>query len=328
MVQLPPFRATLDSIRTHSHVVVKEVSADSTWRADEFDAQDTIMASGTFKDQKLNIPHGIFKFYEYSSPYLSITYDYRHHKADSVIVPPKNILKSEGHFFNGEKVGLWATFDALGKSSTENYDHGQVNGLSETYNTSTGKVFVRGNYINGIREGNWNMISFEGDTISTEIYKHNKVVKTASFLNKKKFTDRAVTSPHPNYNFIRYLNTQLSKMGVSQSGEKTSLYTFTIDTTGHIVEPTVITRNRVKDNVNLEVDIAIIDAMFNAPPWIPGEQNKQMVKITTALQLNLKFDKNGISVSQVSYSDIGALKNPYNTFNSFNSGNDHRVAIQ
>ena len=329
ILELPPYGSTLDSMRNHGHIVIEKLPADSAWMVYEYDTQDSIMTIGTFKDEKLTIPNGKFKYYQYRPSRLEITYDYTLHKADSVIVPAKNSIRTVGYYFNGEKTGIWTTFDDFSKKITDEiFEHGKLNGLYQSYNSNTGKVFISGNYVDDMREGNWNMLSFEGDTMSTDVYKHNKVVKTISYLNEKKIKDKTVTNAHRNYNFIRYLNAQISKKGISQSGTKRSLYMFTIDKTGHIVAPTVITNGNINADVSLEVDRAIIDAMLNAPPWVPGEQNKQMVKISTSLQLNITFDKKGISVSQASYPANYARKNAFSTFNGLNDGGDQHINVQ
>ncbi|QIL41832.1 hypothetical protein G7074_22725 [Pedobacter sp. HDW13] len=265
---LPPFGSTLDSIRKNTHFVIEKLASSSAWMVHEYDAQDSIMTIGTFLDEKLTIASGRFKYYNYSPPHIQITYDYVTHKTDSVIVPAKNFLSKVGYYVNGEKTGIWTTFNASKeKLFVETLEHGKMNGLYESYNH--GIVSVRGNYVDDMREGEWHILSGKGDTMLTEIYKKNKVIKKIDFI-KNKYSH--VTNPRSKYDFIRYLNAQLSKKGISQSGTKKSFYNITIDTAGRIIEPSVITRNIVDEDINFEVDKAIIDAMLNAPDGF--RQNK------------------------------------------------------
>lgn len=297
IVPLSPFGQTLDSIRNNSHFVIEKLASNSAWLVHEYDAQDSIMTIGTFKDEKLTIPSGRFQYYQYNPPYLQITYDYTTHKIDSVIIPAKNFLNMVGYFVDGERTGIWTTFDSSNKKTiAQTLEHGKLNGLYESYNY--GKVSVSGNYVDDMREGEWYMLSGTGDTIQTDIYKKNKLIKTINSINEKtnkyKYTD-----PRPKYDFIRYLNAQLSKKGISQSGTKKSFYSFNIDTTGRIVEPSVITRNITNEDLDFEVNKAVIDAILNAPLWIPGARDREKVMVKISIQLNIVFNKKSISVSQI-----------------------------
>ncbi|SDD20388.1 toxin-antitoxin system YwqK family antitoxin [Pedobacter soli] len=298
IVQLPPFGDTLDSIRNNSRTVVEKLASNSAWIVHQYDAQDSIMTIGTFKDEKLTIPSGRFKYYHYSPPHLQITYDYATHKTDSVIVPAKNFLHMVGYFVDGERTGIWTTFnDSNEKKIAQTYEHGKLNGLYESYNH--GILSVTGNYVDDMREGEWYILSGEGDTIQTDIYKKNKLIKAIPSINKKKDKYKQVTDPRPKYDFVRYLNTQLSKKGMSQSGTKNSFYSITIDKTGRVTEPSVITRKIIDEDINFAVDTAIIDAMLSAPLWIPGEQDKQKIAVGIRVHLDIEFNKKSIRVSLV-----------------------------
>ncbi|GGH04294.1 hypothetical protein [Pedobacter zeae] len=63
------------------------------------------------------------------------------------------------------------------------------------------------------------------------------------------------------------------------------------------------TRKIIDEDINLEVDKAIIDAMLSAPPWIPGEQDKQKITVRIFVHLNIEFNKKSISVSLVNPSN-------------------------
>lgn len=300
IVQLPPFGDTLDSIRNNSRTVVEKLASNSAWIVHQYDAQDSIMTIGTFQDEKLTIPAGRFKYYHYTSPYLQITYDYTTHKTDSVIVPAKNFLSKVGYYINGEKTGIWTTYnDSKEKVFVETFEHDKLNGVYESYNGGT--VSIKGNFVNDMREGEWYILSGKGDTMQTDIYKKDKLVKTISANKDIKY--KHVTEARPKYDFIRYLNVQLSKKGISQSGTKNSLYSFAIDTTGQVINPSVITRNIINAGVNFEVDKAIIDAILSAPLWIPGERDKQKIMVKIAVQLNIEFNKKSIRVSLVNPSN-------------------------
>ncbi|QNR86314.1 hypothetical protein H9N25_07900 [Pedobacter riviphilus] len=301
IVLLPPFGDTLDSIRNNSRFVVEKLASNSAWIVHEYDTQDSIITIGTFKDEKLTIPSGRFKYYEYNPPHLLITYNYTTHKADTVIVPAKNSLKMVGYFVDGEKTGIWTTFNNSNeKIITQTFEHGKLNGLYESY--SGGKISISGNYVDDMREGGWYILSGKGDTMQTDIYKKNKLIKTIPTINEKK-NNYKVTDPRPKYDFIRYLNVQLSKKGISQSGTKRSVYTFNVDTTGRIIKPSVITRNITDADLDSEVNKAIIDAILNAPLWIPGEQDGQKIEVKISAELAIEFNKKRIIVSLISPSD-------------------------
>lgn len=285
------------------------------WLATQYDGHGNLMATGGYLDEKLTIPQGEFKFYTHVGQRTFTGYNYENHRPDTTFEPEKNYMFTSGYFEHGEKTGKWTTFSSTGEiTGMATFAHGRLNGPSQTYSTSTGKLLVEGEYVNDIREGKWNMLSFEGDTMSTEIYKKGEVIKTISFLNDKKFLLKKVKDCKPKYDFIAYLNSHLHT-GVSSAGSKQAMYSFTVDTTGHITRPKVWLQKGNDPQADLQIDTAIVNVMLQAPVWMPAVQNNKKVEMYMSFQLNVVYDKKRISVSAITYGRNDARDEAADKFN-------------
>jgi antitoxin component YwqK of YwqJK toxin-antitoxin module len=273
-----------DSIRNNTHYRILKVS-DSLWEAGEYDLNDTLIDIGTYKDEKLQKPEGKFRIYNYIDPIKKISYDYIKHKADTTYVPGMNYLRTVGYFTNGKRTGTWYTYETQGKLViTEVFENDKLNGLYQSYNTETGKVLVEGNYINDLREGNWNMLSYNGDTTQTDIYKKGKIVKTISHLSEKKFKEK-FTGGKPKYDFIAYLNRALADKKFDTPGIKTVFYSFIENTEGKLTEPSVISGS------DRAINTAVIDAILAAPNWQPTYIDNQLTAVSVPFNFEITISE-------------------------------------
>ncbi|OCX52604.1 hypothetical protein BEL04_14240 [Mucilaginibacter sp. PPCGB 2223] len=315
-----PLPSSQDTLIGPPGIKITKLADGSGWFASKYDARGILQACGTFLDEKMTMPHGRFKYFTHTSADTSTRYNYQRHQTDTTFEPAKTYLSTLGYFSHGEKSGQWTDFGPTGAIiGMATFEHNKLNGPYQTYNTSTGKLSVEGQFVNGIREGSWNLLSFEGDTMSTDIYKKGEVVKTISHLDEKKFRLKKVKDAYPKYNFIGYLNSHLNKTGVSGEGTRSAMYSFTIDTAGHITNPSVAPRNSSDHQMDIEVDTTIIDVILQAPAWIPAVQSKQKVEMEMAFNLDVEYDKKHVRVSETKYPHNAAKDAATDMFNNSNA---------
>lgn len=269
----------IDSIRNHSHFLIKRLS-DSVWFANEYDLNDTLLTSGTYKDEKLQIPDGKFKIYNFNEPVKHVTYDYVNHKSDTVLIPGKNYLNTVGYFANAKRTGIWYIYNDSGKLiMDETFDNDKLNGVYRTY-SAVGTVYIQGNYINDVRQGDWNMLTPSGDVIRTDVYKNGKIVKSISHISEKK-AEQKFTGGKPKYDFVAYLNKHLAEQKFDNSGVRRVLYSFIIDTLGKLTKPSVLNGSETA------IDRAIIDVMLSAPNWEPTYINNKLTTLSVPFNFEI-----------------------------------------
>ena len=274
-----------DSIRNHTHFKKTKLS-DSAWFASEYYANDTLKNSAIYKDEDLQIPDGKFKLYGYTESHKDITYDYVIHKSDTIMVPAKKYLTTVGFFKNGKRTGLWHTYQASGELTlTEVFKDNKLDGPYQTYNAETGKVLISGNYSDNIPVGNWDMLSFNGGVMTTDVYEKGKVVKTISHMSEKKF-EQKITGGKPKYDMISYLNHKLANTKFDTPGVKMVLYSVIEDKEGKLTKPSVIKAS------DLATDTAIIDAMLEAPNWQPAYKNGQLIDLSIPFNFEITISEN------------------------------------
>jgi len=301
-----PGEPTLKEIRANCHFTKTKLS-DSGWIVHQYDMRDTLMMTGTYKDEQMHFPDGKFKYYDFQEPVNEIRYDYMNHKSDMTFVPGKSYLNSVGFFSNGEKTGIWHLYAPTGKLTvTETYEHDKLNGPYTTH-TDSGYVLIRGNYVNDKRNGNWDMLSPKGEVIRTDVFKKGDLVKSISHLNEPKFR-MDYKGGNPPYNFIKYLNSALSKKEFTVPAETTVRYSFDLDKFGKLISPSA------SQPGSLEIDTAIIDVILAAPNWKPLYINGQLAEGYVSIGLDIViYDDKHIKISQKQLSNDPSAVSGFNT---------------
>lgn len=134
---------------------------------------------------------------------------------------------------------------------------------------------------NNEKVGNWNYFSPGGDILGTEIYKNGRFVKFKSHLNDKQFK---IKNGMPDYDVPGYLTQVLSQKKFNYPGRHSAVYYFRLQKDGHLSEP-----NMLRDS-KLEIDVAVIDALLNAPVWESAIHEKEPVEAHVTISLIFRID--------------------------------------
>ncbi|SDP96056.1 hypothetical protein SAMN05428975_4141 [Mucilaginibacter sp. OK268] len=253
---------TSDSLRATSYILYQKMEGDSAWSTRQYDMQDIIMTIGTFKDEQFTIPHGKFIYYTLIPPGKFKIYNRDPKKQDSAFAQGGNFIDQTGVYLNGKKNGSWMSYNHQKPAFLYTYQDDIQNGLYQSYNYSSGKVLVEGNFINNVRQGDWNSLSYYGDIIKTEVYKEGKIVKTISYLNDRKF-QYGKDGQRSKYDLISYLNLRLSTKRFNKHGKYHVTYSFDLTQNGKLVAPLI------EEKSDQEIDDTLISELSAAPNWEP-----------------------------------------------------------
>ncbi|WP_316790083.1 hypothetical protein [Pedobacter frigoris] len=164
------FKSFLDKLgnRTDSvHAVfyiLQKIQPDSLWNVQQFDLNDSLVMIGTYKDAAAQVRHGRFAYFsiqKYINPEK----------------PPVNTIRELVYFDNNLKTGRWSEFGYDGRLAVvSHYSNDKRNGKIEYYFLDTPAVSIKGQYINGSKEGKWYSYNKRGDTITIESYKNDEVI--------------------------------------------------------------------------------------------------------------------------------------------------------
>ncbi|TSD67010.1 hypothetical protein FFF34_006315 [Inquilinus sp. KBS0705] len=249
-----------DSTKSHFYAIAQKLEGDSAWAGKIYNKRGDALSVGTYKDDKLKIPHGKFVFYGYD---LQFNTDSSSHKLF-------RYLHSTGYYLNGVRSGPWMYFYNDGvKNFMYTYENGKFNGLYERYGRE-GESIERGQYINDLKEGEW-FIQY-GKTINAITYKNNQ--KVDQLDNSSPAVKRLqvailhniVINGGPDYDFTKYLNQAISSR-IANGIDGVVVVNFTVDKKGKIKRPKII--RKLSD----PVDKAITDALLAAPNWRPFRQD-------------------------------------------------------
>lgn len=265
---------TTNNKEAASYVDIEKLG-DSAFHARQYLLNDSISTDGYYKDARLTIPHGKFFSYDYSEiPYI---YNYKKYHMPRVTVTTVRV----GYYTNGVKNGRWRIFANGEINTVETYKDGVLDGFWENFNF--GKPFVTGNYVNGRREGAWYVLTYCGDTITKDIYKSGKVLKSISYENDEKFKIHGAT---PNYNFEKYLNAALADCRFRDTSAH-RVYVFKLDTTGKLQKlPYYLTKLS-------EMDSVIANKIAESPQWIPARSKQGLKEFLLVVPLDIWLDKHG-----------------------------------
>ncbi|WP_184542966.1 toxin-antitoxin system YwqK family antitoxin [Mucilaginibacter sp. FT3.2] len=289
-----------------SYVLYKKLETDSGWAMYQYNMQDSIMVSGTFKDEHLSIQHGKFIFYKLIPYSKHVIYNQNPAIKESAVDLGGNFIDEEGVYLNGKKNGIWKKYTRGKITSVTTYENDIENGLYQTYSFDTGKVLIQGTIINNVREGGWDILSYEGDTLRTDIFKNGVLVKTISFMNNDKFRFGSDDSK-AKYDLLAFVNSRLANTKFSKHGKLHSQFAFNLTRKGKLVNPSIL------KSADKEIDSAIISQLVAAPDWSPNlrtdatkvflltskpipnlnEENSSQKQQYIPFELDINVDKNG-----------------------------------
>lgn len=243
-----------DMFKATSYIVVKKL-ADTAWQMQNYDMENVILQSGTFKDRNLQIQNGKFLYYRrlnfYNNKQMKEWF-----RSDTV-----NCIMTEGSFKNGKKDGLWTDYFIGGKVREQAfYKEGVLNGSYRSYNDDQTTVALSGNYVDGKRDGEWDVMSLKGQLIEKDKYRDGKVTSRKMMIHN-------YNSPKPPKGFETYINRAFRK-AVTQQNIKEMLIDFTVTIDGKIIKPHASSFEQDNDPI-VKTVFGIIE---NSPAWKPANQ--------------------------------------------------------
>lgn len=178
-------QVTQDSTLAASYAVFGKISGDSVYTFKKFDFEGVLLASGTFKDDSLQIPHGKFTYYAWITPENNtITYGYD-------IKGKERYISLTGSFIDGKLSGRWISFYPEGSmKQVVTYYQGIMHGAFQAFDHK-GKVLASGLYISGKKNGAWMLDGGKQENV----YDHDKLI---SSLRGKKLRDKQAESKNIN----------------------------------------------------------------------------------------------------------------------------------
>jgi len=140
---------TLDSAAARGYAVFGKIAGDSVYTFKKFDFDGILLASGSFLDDSLQVPHGKFTYYSWITPENNpVTMEY-------TIKGKERFIELTGSYRNGQRTGRWISFYPDGKmKQIMTFSQGIAHGAYYFYEPN-GKMVVSGLYQAGKKNGTW-----------------------------------------------------------------------------------------------------------------------------------------------------------------------------
>jgi hypothetical protein len=229
-------------------LLVNEVKADTGYAFKQYNMHDTIMLSGYYADKLLSIPNGKFVYYRKNFPS-------KPRPGSSNSIDTENYIQTIGHFSNGKRVGIWTEYSGKDiKSAIFTYKNDVLDGLYEEYFNDYSGFWIRGTMKDNLKEGMVYKYNADSLLLSESQYLNNKLVRTETYWVEAK----------PPEDFTEELEAKMIKYQVILSQSHAPAVRFTIDKTGKILNPSIIS------GVNPKVDSALIRAIINTKNYFPA----------------------------------------------------------
>jgi len=140
-----------------------------------------------------------------------------------------------------------------------------LNGLYQEYD-SQGRIYVRGNYIQGAKEGDWYTFWSDSTLADHRIYSNGSTVSYEQFsVNNQVFKAR------PGFNFTYYMLKYLRNLNLPPAhGSVIVAFTITVD--GMLTKPEIIM------GINSDLDKAILEGIKNSPKWVSAKKDNKRIE--------------------------------------------------
>jgi|GEM_PF-719860 len=249
-----------------SYLLIKKLNVDSAYSVKQYDIHDTIMVSGTYKDELLTIPNGKFVYYHknYSEKNIqSMPPDFH--------IDTNNYIQTVGYFLNGKREGVWIYYASRGKIGQEcTFEHGKLNGPYTTFYDGEVSFRTEGTMVNDLLEGKYYVYNADSLLVAESDYVHDKEVKHIDHLQEATESEK----------FHWYLEKALGKYK-KQLTEYVPIVRFVVAKTGTLKDIQII------KGITPEVDTAIIAALSKAPAFTPAKYDNLIAeeKVTRPILL-------------------------------------------
>ncbi|MBB5634681.1 hypothetical protein HDF26_002645 [Pedobacter cryoconitis] len=172
---------TPDSTLAVTYGVLGKLSGDSLYTFKKFDFSGVLLASGSFRDDDMEIPVGKFVYYNWITP------ENNNRNDGFEINGRERYVELVGSYENGRRNGRWITFYPDGKmKQIVTFSEGIIHGSYMSFD-SAGQQEVSGLYKSGKKEGTWTL---DGGRQENE-YVDDKLVST---LKGKKLREKQAES--------------------------------------------------------------------------------------------------------------------------------------
>ncbi|HVS92974.1 MAG TPA: hypothetical protein VHE59_13115 [Mucilaginibacter sp.] len=277
-----------DSLKATSYVVVKQL-ADTGWLMQNYDLENIILQSGTFKDRNLRIQNGKFVYYRRLN-----FYNNREIK-ESLKSDTMNCITTEGSYKDGKKQGRWTDYFISGKIQQEaNYKDDVLNGAYCRYNDDQTTMALSGGYAHGLREGKWEIFSSAGKLMATEKYHRGKMV------SRETPVVRPLNLPKPPNGFKAYFTSELRKEASSQLLHNlTRNYTifFGVTVEGKVIEPESGDPRQEQDSVTS----ILLNILKNSPLWQPGDMGDKTKPVEDLSGISVEITNGSVTIKVLDY---------------------------
>jgi len=281
-----------DAFKATSYIIVKQV-ADTTWFMQQYDMENAILQSGTFKDKNLRTSHGKFVYYRKLNFYNNKM------MKDILKSDTANCIMTEGEFKNGKKDGRWTDYFIGGKKRVDvYYKDGVLNGPYSSYNDDHSTIALSGNYVDGKREGEWNMFGLDGKVMETDKYRNGKVYSRKMMLGP-------YNPPKPPHGFETYFTSAFRKAITTQNIENVTIdysIVFTVTIDGKVVKPELATPGHDDDPFAR----TLLGVIESSPQWKPantGDENKPHEDFAI---ISVEINKGSITTKVLDYTKYKA----------------------
>jgi antitoxin component YwqK of YwqJK toxin-antitoxin module len=243
-----------DSVKAVAYITEEKIG-DSAFVITKYDLKRQPLSRGPYKDSLMAIRNGKFFIYgRYKNQNLETK-----ETTDGLVY-----LASSGVYLNGVRTGAWLVYDFSGvKMEQFTFENGVLNGPYTRFNVNTGATEEEGNFVNGRREGNFDVYRYKDPKPDyTIVYNKNHPVKTI-FHNQKAVAadnlDRYIARTLENYIDTLKAMQIVANLAVSSSGKVDSVISFNKPLPDYISQ-------------------AVKTAFSTAPVFTPGTQNDLPVK--------------------------------------------------
>lgn len=160
-----------------SYAVYGKLSDQELWTFKRYDLSDNLLQTGSYKDERLTTPHGVFNFYMDLDQFNTV------HLTNYKLKKRYRFLSQVGNFVNGLEDGKWQLFYPDGTLlNSQFYVKGKLHGEFITYDRR-GDIEIKGSYVDGNRDGHW----IFGGGEQEAVYDNGKLI-SSGFVSKKKKT--------------------------------------------------------------------------------------------------------------------------------------------
>lgn len=142
---------TLDSTQAVTYAVLGKITGDTVYTFKKYDFSGVLLASGSFRDDNMEVPVGKFVYYNWITPE-------NNNRNDGFEINGKErYIELIGAYRNGRRDGRWISFYPDGKmKQIITFAQGIIHGSYKAFD-SRGEEQLSGIYTNGKKEGTWTL---------------------------------------------------------------------------------------------------------------------------------------------------------------------------